>query len=180
MSQGAQRPIFSMASMAIPGGAKNKDEIDQHFWPAWLKAEVKDVSVHSVGYCAHILKLEGSSPHFFREIFDRLLETPELQDGPLFLVGHSLGGLVIKQLIRTAEGDAFVRGEAKQFLERIEKIVFLATPHQGADLTGWTKLVNPSARQSLTVSDLCPGNPHFVICTVQLGQQPGDMPSYYV
>jgi triacylglycerol esterase/lipase EstA (alpha/beta hydrolase family) len=79
----------------------------------------------------------GSSPHFFIEtweIFERLLSKPELRDGPIYLIGHSLGGLVIKELIRTAEGDAFMRGEAKQFLERIEKIVFLATPHRGSNL----------------------------------------------
>src|ERR1700730_17679089 len=82
-------------------GAKNKDGIDQHFWPAWLKAEVKDISVYSVGAVSAFLP---GNVGYLRA----LLETPELQDGPLFLVGHSLGGLVIKQLIRTAEGDASV------------------------------------------------------------------------
>ena len=147
-------------------GAKAKGATDEHFWPAWLERDIDGLSVHSVSYCAHILKIEGSSQHFFLEtdeIYKRLIKMPELQDGSLYLVGHSLGGLVIKQLIRKAEGEALVhRREAKQFLKRVEKIVFLATPHLGADLAAWADCI-PGFRelQSETADDLDRGNPHL-------------------
>ena len=63
-----------------------------------------------------------------------MLAEPALAKGPLFLIGHSLGGLVIKQLLREAESNARRRKDAADFLRRVEKIAFLATPHSGAGL----------------------------------------------
>lgn len=141
-------------------GAKTKDAIDEHFWPAWLKGDIGGLSVYSVGYRAHLSNWEGPSPHFFLEaweIFDLLLDRPELRTGPLYLIGHSLGGLVIKQIIRTAAGDALLHDEAKRFLGWLEKIIFLGTPHLGADLAGFAKAL----RESPTVRDLERDNPHL-------------------
>jgi pimeloyl-ACP methyl ester carboxylesterase len=144
--------------------AKQKGEIDEHFWPAWLAADIEDLSVYSVSYAAPISDFEGRSPHYFSEtweIFDLLLKTPALRTGPLILIGHSLGGLVIKELIRTAEGYALTRPEAEQFLARVEKIVFLATPHRGANFAGWGDVVNPGIRQSQTAEHLEPNHPQL-------------------
>jgi triacylglycerol esterase/lipase EstA (alpha/beta hydrolase family) len=55
----------------------------------------------------------------------------------LVLIGHSLGGLLIKQMLRTAESEAQNDERAANFLRRVEKIAFLATPHTGADLAVW-------------------------------------------
>jgi pimeloyl-ACP methyl ester carboxylesterase len=145
-------------------GAKKTGETGEHFWPAWLNTDIEGLSIYSVGYCAPISDFHGRSPHFCSEtwdIYDLLLETPGLRTGPIYLIGHSLGGLVIKQLIRTLDGEALIRAEAKQFLARIEKIVFLATPHRGAELSGWAGVVNPGVRRSQTSEDLEPDNPHL-------------------
>jgi hypothetical protein len=48
--------------------------------------------------------------------------------------GHSLGGLVIKQLFRTLEMEAKTNAAAASLLDRIDKVAFLATPHTAADL----------------------------------------------
>jgi surfactin synthase thioesterase subunit len=61
----------------------------------------------------------------------RLLVEPDLQHGPLILIGHSLGGLVIKQLLRTAESEVRNNAAAASLFWRVTKVAFLATPHAG-------------------------------------------------
>jgi esterase/lipase superfamily enzyme len=82
-------------------------------------------------------------------ILGRLLTQPELRTGRIILISHSLGGLVIKQLLRTLEMEARTNATAASLLDRIDKVAFLATPHTGADLavTGdrLRVLVRPSA-----------------------------------
>jgi len=84
-----------------------------------------------------------------KNILGRFLTQPELKNGRITLIGHSLGGLVIKQLFRTLEMEARKNATAASLLDRIDKIAFLATPHTGADLAvrgdRWRVLVRPSA-----------------------------------
>jgi pimeloyl-ACP methyl ester carboxylesterase len=67
----------------------------------------------------------------------------------LILIGHSLGGLVIKHLLRTAEGESHNRSEAANLIQRVKKVAFLATPHTGSGLAVWANrlrmLIYPSA-----------------------------------
>jgi hypothetical protein len=57
--------------------------------------------------------------------------------GQLILVGHSLGVLVLKQVLRTAAAWAADRAEAVSFIERIHKVVFFATPQVSKAASGW-------------------------------------------
>ena len=70
---------------------------------------------------------------------------------PIVLVGHSMGGLVIKRAYILAR-------QKEEFLsvsDRIRTIVFLATPHRGADLAQLlTKVLNLSSGASPFVIDL--------------------------
>jgi tetratricopeptide (TPR) repeat protein len=90
-----------------------------------------------VGYDAAVSRWRGHAMHLpdrATNVLERLLAEPALADGPLVLIGHSLGGLLIKQLLRTAETEAKQRQDAASLLERVEKVAFLATPHSGAGL----------------------------------------------
>jgi tetratricopeptide (TPR) repeat protein len=82
-------------------------------------------------------------------ILARLLAEPALREGSLILIGHRLGGLVIKQLLRTAGGEARHRDDAAKLIARVEKVAFLGTPHTGsglANLGDWLRIVvRPSA-----------------------------------
>lgn len=82
-------------------------------------------------------------------VLERILLEPKLQKGPIILIGHSFGGLVIKQLLRTAESMSYQHIEAAGFLKRIRRVVFLATPHLGAAGATWADrlriFVKPSA-----------------------------------
>ncbi len=110
------------------------------FWPAWLAQEIRDLSVYSVDYEAPVSRWTGSAMHLTdraKNVLACLLAEPGLAQGQLVLIGHSLGGLLIKQLLRMAEIDAWNGVEAASFLSRVKKVAFLATPHTGAGLATW-------------------------------------------
>jgi tetratricopeptide (TPR) repeat protein/pimeloyl-ACP methyl ester carboxylesterase len=121
-------------------------------WLGWLTDDIKGLAVWSVGYEAPISRWRGSAMHLTdraTNILMRLLAEPALREGPLILIGHSLGGLLIKQLLRTAESEARNRQDAANLIERVEKVAFLGTPHTGSGLANWGDrlriMVRPSA-----------------------------------
>jgi pimeloyl-ACP methyl ester carboxylesterase len=122
------------------------------FWPPWLAEDILSLAVYSVEYEAPISRWRGTAMHLVDQatnLLERLLVEPDLQEGPLVLIGHSLGGLVIKQLLRTAESESHNRAEAASLIQRVKKVAFLATPHAGSDLAVWGDrlriLICPSA-----------------------------------
>jgi pimeloyl-ACP methyl ester carboxylesterase len=130
--------------------ADSKDKAS--FWPAWLAQDIEGLSVYSVGYEASVSGWNGSAMELTdraANVLNLLLVNPDLGAGQLILVGHSLGGLVIKQVLRKAADEATDRAEALSFIERVRKVAFLATPHAGSDLAGWGDrlrvLIEPSA-----------------------------------
>jgi hypothetical protein len=103
----------------LGGDAKSTWRAAPHessFWPAWLAQDIEGLSVYSVGYEAPISRLGGSAMHLTdraANVLARLLAEPALAQGSLVLIGHSFGGLVIKQLLRTAESNARRREELR-------------------------------------------------------------------
>src|SRR5258708_6883416 len=88
---------------------------DQSFWPRWLAEDVPGVSVYSMGYEASVSRWRGTAMHLAdraANVLARILAEPELQSGQLILIGHSLGGLVIKQLLQNAESEGRHNAEA--------------------------------------------------------------------
>ena len=139
----------------LGGGAYATWQADKNdratFWPAWLAADIEALSVYSVGYEAPISRWCGSAMHLTdraTNVLGDLLGEPGLANGAIILIGHSFGGLLIKQILRTAQSEAQNDEKAARFLRRVEKIAFLATPHTGADLATWGDrlriLVRPS------------------------------------
>jgi hypothetical protein len=53
-------------------------------------------------------------------------------DSPIVFVCHSLGGLIVKKLVLTADRDRGQDAQKGKFLDRIRGVVFLATPHGGS------------------------------------------------
>lgn len=51
-------------------------------------------------------------------------------DTPIVLVGHSMGGLVVKKMLLLAKQDP----AASNIAARIHSLFFLATPHRGSNL----------------------------------------------
>ena len=68
---------------------------------------------------------------------------------PIVFVGHSLGGIIIKQALRVARQDHRTPGFS-DISDSARGIVFLGTPHRGSDLAKWlgtlTAITSAAAR----------------------------------
>ena len=99
------------------------------FWPSWVAGECPDLAVYTLDYEAEPLAWFGRSmrvPDRGEEVLARLSDTRGLLDLPLAFVCHSLGGLVVKQVIARAQM------QEHAILDRIRQVIFLATPHAGS------------------------------------------------
>jgi hypothetical protein len=116
-------------------------------WPCWLGEEFPSVGVWSLGYAASPtkwLRLLAPFSKRWRDLGhsaalpDRGLQTLDLmvQQGfggrPILFVCHSLGGLLAKQILRKAADATELRKRA--VFSQTRAVLFLATPHDGADL----------------------------------------------
>ncbi|KAI1177574.1 hypothetical protein F4777DRAFT_541485 [Nemania sp. FL0916] len=111
-----------------------------HYWPrAWLPEDVdfRDTRIHSFGYNADwgerrqsILNIHD----FAQSLLGEMKNNPSIRRGntKLILVGHSMGGCVVKKAYILARQDI----TCKALAERIHSMFFLATPHRGSDLAG--------------------------------------------
>ena len=125
----------------LGGGSRktwSKTSSAAHFWPQeWLPTDsaFKDVRVHSYGYNSDWLKGKDNClnlHHFAKSLLGEMSTSPYLSDSdtPIVLIGHSMGGLVIKKTYMLAKYDATYETLANRF----HTIYFLATPHRGSNL----------------------------------------------
>ncbi|MCJ1356771.1 MAG: hypothetical protein MMC33_006767 [Icmadophila ericetorum] len=124
----------------LGGGSRktwSKTSSVTHYWPQyWLPKDpdFKNVRVHSYGYDSDWAKGKDNClniHHFGKSLLGELNTSPSLgsADTPIVLIGHSMGGLVIKKAYVLARNDAAYETLAKRF----HTIYFLATPHRGSD-----------------------------------------------
>lgn len=103
-------------------------------WPSWIGEEV-GCNVWVAGYGAALSGWTDAAMHLSdlgEALFTALQVEQDLQGHRIVLVGHSLGGLVIKSGMTQAQalGDPL----RVTLLERIAGVVFVGTPHQGSSL----------------------------------------------
>ena len=113
---------------------------DDSFWPLWLAQEVEGLAVYTLGYAAPPSNWLGTAmPLQDRAVnlLECLLSERQLRDGPITFVCHSLGGLLVKQIMLDLQLQKGRRPEAADLLERITQVVFLATPHTGSRQANW-------------------------------------------
>ncbi len=118
---------------------KNAAE-DASFWPLWLAEDVAGTTVYALAYEAPASNWLGTSmPLQDRavNVFEILLSEPGLKTGPIVFICHSLGGLIVKQILLDLQQQKDRRGDAKDFLNRVSQVVFAATPHTGSRHANW-------------------------------------------
>lgn len=144
-------------------------------WPRWV-GEESGCDTWVLGYDA---KLSGwhdaamSLPEQGTSVLDRLAGRMELRNRPLILVGHSMGGLVIKTAIVHAMTHDVERHA--QLVRWIRGVVFLATPHQGSDLANLAMALKGLLRTNVQVGDLTENNRHLLNLNGQFRKQYADL-----
>jgi len=104
------------------------------FWPSWLAEEFADIQVWTLRYPAAKFWFDGAAmalPDRATSILN-YLSSCELGQRDLLFITHSLGGLVVKKLLQVSKTHKVARFERVAAATR--GVVFLATPHAGADL----------------------------------------------
>ncbi|KAL8890838.1 MAG: hypothetical protein Q9215_002064 [Flavoplaca cf. flavocitrina] len=145
----------------LGGGSRStwtKNGEPSSYWPEeWLPNDpgFRDVSIHSFGYDSNWDKESSLNIHdFSKSLLASIHDCPSMSrtsNIPLVLVGHSMGGLVIKRAYILAQQKEGFASTAR----RIQAIFFLATPHRGADLAQLlTKILNVASGQRPFVADL--------------------------
>ncbi|KAK3314381.1 Alpha/Beta hydrolase protein [Apodospora peruviana] len=74
-----------------------------------------------------------------REEEDGVADAASITGRPIVFVGHSLGGIIIKQALRIANNE---RNSFGDIADSTRGIVFFGTPHRGADAATWASLVS--------------------------------------
>ena len=125
---------------------------DNNFWPAWLGEDLLDVGIWSLGYEVEPFRWKGNS----MPLADRATNILDLLDSygigarSLIFITHSLGGLLVKQMLRNARD--FGKWQAITF--QTKGIVFLSTPHSGSDMASWINHIGGILQTTVSVEEL--------------------------
>ncbi|KAA8786741.1 hypothetical protein EC604_23215 [Paenibacillus amylolyticus] len=129
-------------------GTWQQDNTPETFWPDWIGEEITDVGVWSLGYAASPSKwlriinwisksnrdlgYAMSLPDRARQVLDLFVQH-SIGQRPIMFICHSLGGLLVKQILRMSK-DASEGSMERSVFFNTRAILFLATPHNGADV----------------------------------------------
>lgn len=109
----------------------------RQFWPEWLQQDDPDLRIWAVEYETSLLtwlQPDIGLKDRAQNIFKLLLLQNDITRGEVIFIGHSQGGLLIKQIIRLA-CDRKDEPEVSVLLNSITAVAFLGTPHQGSDVS---------------------------------------------
>jgi hypothetical protein len=134
------------------------------FWPQWLYDDLntrsqsgfRPVGVWSLGYPAEVFRLlffsknrEDSVPQRARNLVDTLI-SHGLTNLPIIFVVHSLGGVLVKQMLRSSRDAGDPRGsDFPKLAISTRLVIFLATPHTGSSMARLAEAV-PAASAMLS------------------------------
>jgi formylglycine-generating enzyme required for sulfatase activity len=149
---------------------------DATLWPKWLGKEA-GVGIWLFKYDAHASGWTGRAMAHVDQghgLLNALQTTPALQGKRLVLVGHSMGGLVIKHALVHPANTSDTRFH--KFINQVKAVAFLATPHKGSHLAvlakrlRWVAVSTPAlgglVRNDDDLQDL---NSRFLQCYKNLG-----------
>lgn len=126
---------------------------NKEYWPDWVAEDWPQLAIWSLDYDASASAWFGKS----MALSDRAINVLDLLyvngigNKPICFVAHSLGGLLVKQMIRHAD----TIGQSYHNLAKFTRaIVFLATPHAGAQLATLIESIGIVLRPTQVVDEL--------------------------
>ncbi|MCK6207731.1 hypothetical protein KZX50_20020 [Bacillus infantis] len=149
-------------------------ESSENFWPSWVGQDFPEVGVWSLGYAASSTKwarfqvrfskgtrdsgYSMSIPDRARQVLDLLVQN-DLGKRPILFICHSLGGLLVKQILRMSS-DSSEGSTERTIFKNTRAVLFLGTPHHGAELAslvGYFRIAFPT----LAIKDLKAHDAHL-------------------
>ncbi len=104
------------------------------YWPDWIAEENPGLWVWAYSYQAPMLNWFGTAlplQDAGNAMLATFLNEPRLADGPLVFLCHSLGGLLVKQMLREASDQQ--HGDRRSWvIDHTSGVAFAATPHFGS------------------------------------------------
>ena len=129
-------------------------ESSESFWPTWLAGELPNLNIYTLKYPASLM---GKWAKKEMDLFERCNNILENMAGiglgtrPIVLIAHSLGGIVAKQILRSATQSS--DSDYKAIAQSIKLIIFLGTPHTGASLANVLNLIPGSSKHIKLLSN---------------------------
>lgn len=129
-------------------------------WHTWIASTYPTANVWSLRYRVRSTNWRaGSMPLADRASNILHLLKLELRlNRPIVFVCHSYGGLLVKQMLRSARD--FPRGFG-DFATSTKGICFFATPHSGSAIPGYINALRPVLRTSAAVRELARNDPNM-------------------
>jgi protein SERAC1 len=139
---------------------KNKED-DDNFWIYWLGAEFPDLGFWSLGYEVEPSAWRGHSMPLAQRAKNILaiLENHQLQNRPLIFVTHSMGGLLVKQILKKSCGS--MNSSWQSIVDNTKGIVYLSTPHSGSGLANLISNIS-MLQPSISVNELRSHQPQLI------------------
>lgn len=120
-------------------------------WPTWLRQTVRNCRVALLNYPAPALFHKKESSVSIRERGRNLADfLPSIGVGrrPTIFICHSLGGLVVKEVLRSSVEN----GCSVELAANTIGLVYLATPHAGAEIASLASIVGSQLTVELSIS----------------------------
>ncbi|MBH5402765.1 hypothetical protein HZZ13_33960 [Bradyrhizobium sp. CNPSo 4010] len=136
-----------------------KGKESSSFWPQWLAEDLEQLDVYSLSYEASPVAWLGTTMPIFDRAKQILTWLEPLSERPIVFICHSLGGLLVKQMIRLASTGGFANWRA--LANQTRGVVFLGTPHTGADIAGTLDRLGAILGTSVSMTELAKNSPHL-------------------
>ncbi|GAA5628758.1 hypothetical protein Brsp05_04057 [Brucella sp. NBRC 12953] len=110
------------------------------YWPHWLATDIPHLNLYTLGFPASVFAQWAKKE---MNLYDRaknfleMLASYEFGARPIIFVCHSLGGLLVKQILRTAKES--IDEDWRRVGESCLGVLFIATPHSGSSVANLLK-----------------------------------------
>ena len=131
---------------------------EHNSWAAWIKESLPQASVWTLRYRLRAVEWQGGAMPLTTRAVNVLatLDTELINPRPIIFICHSYGGLLVKQVLRSASDVAV---EYQHLTERVAGIVFLGTPNSGSTIATFVNALKPLLQSSSAIEELRRSSP---------------------
>ena len=126
---------------------------DPDSWASWLQRDRPELNLWTLGYelgssgwTGHAMPLTDRATNVLAT-----LDAAGVGSRPLCFVSHSMGGLLVKQLLRHALD---IAREYQHISKATRGVVFFGTPHTGSDLASLVSYLRHVVRATIAITEL--------------------------